>query len=61
MEYIKVFLNEAIDYLKDKGTIYLEFDQEQKAWIEEIIRGEYSKFEFLKDQFGEYRFIKIEK
>lgn len=61
MEYIKVFLNEAINYLKDEGIIYLEFDQEQKDWIEEIVEDKYSRFEFFKDQFGEYRFIKIEK
>lgn len=61
MEYIKIFLNEAINYLKDDGVIYLEFDEEQKDWIEEIIKGKYSKFEFLKDQFDKYRFVKIEK
>jgi len=61
MEYIRIFLNEAINYLKDKGVIYLEFDPEQKEWIEEIIKDKYSSFEFLKDQFDKYRFVKIEK
>ena len=61
MEYIKIFLNEAINYLKDNGVIYLEFDPEQKEWIEEIIKDKYSRFEFLKDQFNKYRFVKIEK
>jgi release factor glutamine methyltransferase len=61
MEYIKLFLNEAIYHLKEKGVIYLEFDQEQKNWVEEIIKSKYLSFEFLKDQFGEYRFVKIEK
>ena len=61
MKYIKIFLEEAVNYLKEKGIIYLEFDQEQKDWIEEIIKDKYSKFEFLKDQFNEYRFVKIEK
>ena len=61
MKYIKIFLDEAVNYLKEKGIIYLEFDQEQKGWIEEIIKDKYSKFEFLKDQFNEYRFVKIEK
>jgi len=61
MEYIKIFLNEAINYLKEKGVIYLEFDQEQKEWIEEIVKNKYSKFEFFKDQFSQYRFVKIEK
>lgn len=61
MEYIKIFFKEAIKYLKDNGIIYLEFDPEQKDSIEEIINGKYSRFEFLKDQFNKYRFIKIEK
>jgi release factor glutamine methyltransferase len=61
MEYIKIFLNEAVNYLKDKGIVYLEFDSEQKNWIEEIIKDKYSKFEFFKDQFNKYRFVKIEK
>ncbi|MFA5207859.1 MAG: HemK family protein methyltransferase [Candidatus Paceibacterota bacterium] len=61
MEYIKLFLNEAVNHLKDNGIIYLEFDSEQKEWIEEIVKDKYSKFEFLKDQFNKYRFVKIEK
>jgi len=61
MKYIKIFLDEAFNYLKEKGIVYLEFDQEQKDWIEEIIKDKYSKFEFSKDQFNEYRFVKIEK
>ena len=61
MKYIKIFLEEASNYLKEKGIIYLEFDPEQKEWIEEIIKDKYSKFEFLKDQFNKYRFVKIEK
>jgi len=61
MEYIKVFLNEASNYLKNKGIIYLEFDPEQKELISEIIKDKYSSFEFFKDQFNKYRFVKIEK
>ena len=61
MKYIKIFLEEATNHLKEKGIIYLEFDPEQKGWIEEIIIDKYSKFEFLKDQFNKYRFVKIEK
>jgi release factor glutamine methyltransferase len=61
MEYIKIFLNEAGNYLKEKGIIYLEFGSEQKQWIEEIIKDKYSKSDFFKDQFNKYRFVKIEK
>jgi release factor glutamine methyltransferase len=61
MKYIKIFLNEAINYLKEDGIIYMEFDPEQKEWIEEIIKGKYSSFEFLEDQYNKYRFVKIKK
>lgn len=61
MEIIKKFLNEANDYLKEKGIIYMEFDPEQKNWIEEIIKDKYSSFEFFKDRYNKYRFVKIEK
>lgn len=61
MKYLKIFLEEANNYLKEEGIIYLEFDPEQKGWIEEIIKDKYSEFEFLKDQFDEYRFVKIKK
>ena len=39
----------------------MEFDPEQKERIEEIIKDNYSKFEFFKDEFDKYRFIRIEK
>jgi len=61
MDIIRKFLNEAKDYLKEKGIIYMEFDPEQKNWIEEIIKDKYSKFEFFKDKYNKYRFVKIEK
>jgi len=61
MKYIKIFLNEAINYLNNRGVIYLEFDSEQKDWIEEIIKDKYSRYEFFKDQYNKYRFVKIEK
>jgi release factor glutamine methyltransferase len=61
MEYIKIFLNEASNYLKEGGVIYLEFDPEQKIMIEDIVKNKYSRFDFFKDQFNKYRFVKIEK
>lgn len=61
MDLIKIFLNEADNHLKEGGTIYMEFDPEQKEWVEEIIKGKYSGFEFLKDQYNKYRFVKIKR
>jgi len=61
MKYIERFLKEAVDYLKEKGVVFMEFDPEQKERIEEIIKDKYSKFEFFKDEFDKYRFVRIEK
>jgi release factor glutamine methyltransferase len=58
---IKEFLLKAKMFLKEKGVIYMEFDEKQLKDIEEIIKNNYSKYEFLKDQFDKYRFIRIEK
>jgi release factor glutamine methyltransferase len=61
MELIEVFLKEAKDYLKEKGVVYMEFDPSQRQRIEEFIEGNYSKFDFFKDKYGKYRFVRIEK
>lgn len=60
MNIIEIFLLEAKKYLNNNGVIYLEFDQEQQLWIEDILKNEnYSKWDFFKDQFGLIRFVKI--
>jgi release factor glutamine methyltransferase len=61
MDLIERFLNEAKDYLKEKGVIYMEFDPEQKNRIEEIVKDKYSEAEFFKDKESKYRFLRIEK
>ncbi len=61
MKFIKIFLEEAINHLKESGIIYMEFDPEQMEEIEEIIKEKYSAFEFLKDQYDKYRVVKIKK
>jgi len=61
LEIIKEFLLKAKNFLKDRGIIYMEFDEEQLKEIEEIIKINYSKYEFFKDQFNKYRFVRIEK
>jgi len=58
--HIKKFLKEAKNHLKKKGVIYLEFDSKQKEEIEKILKREgYSDFQFKKDQFKKYRWLKI--
>lgn len=60
-DFIKLFLKEAINYLKENGIIYMEFDPGQKDLIEMIVRDRYSEFEFFKDQHDKYRFVRIKK
>lgn len=61
MKIINIFLKEARDYLSEKGEILMEFDEEQKEKIEEIVKNIYSEYNFYKDQFDRYRFIRIKK
>ncbi len=58
--FIRGFLKEAKNFLKQNGVIYLEIDPFQKEDIKNILLNEgYKKFKFFKDQFKKYRFVKI--
>ncbi len=58
--FIRGFLKEAKNFLKQNGVIYLEIDPFQKEEIRNILLNEgYKKFKFFKDQFKKYRFVKI--
>ncbi|MGC9046917.1 MAG: HemK family protein methyltransferase [Minisyncoccia bacterium] len=59
-EIIKKFLIQARNHLEKNGIIFLEFDSEQKQIIKTFIqKNKYKKFYFLKDQFGNDRYVKI--
>jgi release factor glutamine methyltransferase len=60
MFWIKRFLKEVKKYLNKNGAIYLEFDPQQKEKIEKILKKEGSKFQFRKDQFKKYRWLKLQ-
>jgi release factor glutamine methyltransferase len=61
MKYINKFLKNAKKYLKPYGRIYMEFDPPQKEGIESLIRKYgYTKWWFIKDQFGCWRLVVIE-
>ncbi|MCH8048990.1 peptide chain release factor N(5)-glutamine methyltransferase [Patescibacteria group bacterium] len=62
LDYIKRFLQEAKNHLKEHGVIYMEFDPEQKEAIAHIVKKEkYLAHEFFKDQYSKWRYIKIQK
>ncbi len=58
--FIEKFLKQAKDYLAPKGVIYLEFGYNQKKEVEKLLKKfKYQNFEFYKDQFNKWRFVKI--
>ena len=60
MDCIIRLIKEAPNFLNEKGVLVIEHDESQKDDIEKLIkRNTYSKYEFCKDHFNEYRFVKI--
>jgi release factor glutamine methyltransferase len=62
LKYIKKFLKEAKEHLKENGIIFMEIDPLQKEEVEKILKKEsYERFKFYKDQFKKIRWMKISK
>ena len=60
LKYIKKFLKEARNHLKENGIIFMEIDPLQKEEVEKILKKKsYKKFKFYKDQFKKIRWVKI--
>ncbi|MDO8424461.1 MAG: peptide chain release factor N(5)-glutamine methyltransferase [bacterium] len=60
LDVIRRFLKEARACLKEGGMIFMEFDPLQKADIESIlIKEKYRKSEFKKDQFNQWRWLRL--
>lgn len=59
LSLIKPFLKQAKEHLKENGLIYMEFDSPQKKSIELILKKYGYRAEFLKDQYGKWRYCKI--
>ncbi|MDD2697004.1 MAG: HemK family protein methyltransferase [Candidatus Pacebacteria bacterium] len=62
LNHIDKLLKKAKNHLTNGGLIYFEFDPKQKETIKDILEKEgYDNFQFRKDQFKKYRWIKIVK
>lgn len=60
LKYIKIFLKQAPKFLNHGGKIFMEFDSIQKKAIEKLLKNlGYKNFNFNKDQFGRWRWVKI--
>jgi len=60
LKYIKKFLKEAKNHLKENGIIFMEIDPLQREEVEKILKNEgYKNFKFYKDQFKKIRWVKI--
>jgi len=60
LNIIRILIKEARNYLNKNGRLIFEFDPDQKDEIEKLIKeNNYSYYEFCKDQFNKYRFVKI--
>lgn len=61
MDMIKIFLESAQKHLNEKGVAYVEIDPQQKELIGEILikNNDYSYHEYLEDQFGKVRVLKV--
>lgn len=55
---IREFLHQVDNFLKPKGSFFMEFDPLQKPAIEEMLKGEGFDSDFRKDQFQEWRWLK---
>lgn len=58
LNHIRKLLREAKKYLKSDGVLFLEFDPLQKEEIEGILEKKKFIFQFRKDQFKKYRWLK---
>jgi HemK-like putative methylase len=51
--YHSQVLSRAKEFLKDNGTLYLEFDITQRSQIEQLVQKHgFTKYHFLKDPYG---------
>ena len=62
LQYIKQLIIEAPNYLKKSGVLYIEFDSWQKEAISSFLsvtKHDYIKFDFIDDQYGITRVLRL--
>jgi release factor glutamine methyltransferase len=57
--YIRKLINKGKKYLKIGGRIYFEFSPEQKNKIERLLKQNNWHYQFFKDQYNMWRYLKI--
>jgi len=62
MDTVTVFLAQVFGKLKPNGVLWMEFGAGQKGKIQKIIHDiSVIDFEFLRDQYGKWRTVKVQK
>ncbi len=60
MNIIEKLIDEGLKHLNKNGLLVIEHDEKQKEQIEKLVlKNSYLQYEFCKDQFNKYRFIKV--
>lgn len=60
LQYIDKFLREAKNFLKEKGSIFMEFDPPEKKSIDGLLKKYgYQSWQFKKDQYNRWRHVCI--
>ena len=58
LQYIRPFFRQAKHYLKESGSIWMEFDSSQKCAIENIVKEYgYEHWSFGEDQYNKWRYV----
>ncbi|HAT68104.1 MAG: hypothetical protein A2481_02925 [Candidatus Yonathbacteria bacterium RIFOXYC2_FULL_47_9] len=60
-QFHKVLIDQAWDYLKPGGAVYIEADEYQRPAIEAILKDTPWTYEFWEDQYGQVRFPVLRK
>lgn len=61
LDVVKLFLQQTPKYLRKDGILYMEFGDNQKELVEELInKYKYKNYKFKKDQFKKWRYVQIQ-